>query len=159
MSNDTEIVMTSSGYQRIERELERLRTVERRGVAERIRESKQFGEFAENAEYEEAKIEQAFVEGRIRDLRRILQHAQVLDQAEIPTDHIGVGSVVTVVDDELGEEWQFTLVGSVESDPDNDRISDESPIGQALLGKRVGDQVDVAVPDGRIRYTIKSIGK
>lgn len=159
MSTEHRIVLTPGGYEKIEKELARLRTVERREVADRIRESKQFGEFSENAEYEDAKIEQAFVEGRIQDLRRILQLAQVLDDNEIPTDRVGLGSIVTVRDIETGDEWEFTLVGSVESDPDNDRISDESPVGEALLGKKIGDEVDIAVPDGHILYRIENIRK
>src|SRR2546427_1954508 len=114
MSTDNQIVLTASGYSKIEKELDRLRTVERREVADRIRDSKQFGEFAENAEYEDAKIEQAFVEGRITELRRILAIAQVLEDEDIPTDRIGLGSIVTVLDVKAGEEWEFTLVGSVE---------------------------------------------
>src|SRR5437867_12915518 len=130
MSLDTQLVLTAQGYAKIERELERLRTVDRREVAERIRDSKQFGEFAENAEYEDAKMEQAFVEGRIQDLKRILQVAQVLNVKDIPTNRVGIGSRVRVLDVEANEDWEFTLVGSIESDPDKDRISDESPVGQ-----------------------------
>jgi len=159
MSSEGHIVLTPSGYNKIEKELEHLRTVHRREVAERIRESKQFGEFTENAEYEDAKIEQAFVEGRIQDLRRILQVAEILNESDIPTDHVGIGSVVTVRDLDLEEEWELQIVGSVESDPEHDRISDESPVGQALLGHRIGDVVSVAVPDGQIRYEIVSIRK
>src|SRR6266536_873999 len=159
MSLDTHLVLTAQGYEKIERELERLRTVERREVADRIRDSKQFGEFTENAEYEDAKIEQAFVEGRIQDLRRILMVSHVLEESEIPTDTIGIGSIVTVNDIKAKEDWEFTLVGSVESDPDNDRISDESPVGMALLGKKVGDSVNVRVPDGQIRYKVVNIRK
>src|SRR5437773_3194980 len=121
MSLDTQLVLTAQGYAKIERELERLRTVDRREVAERIRDSKQFGEFAENAEYEDAKMEQAFVEGRIQDLKRILQVAQILREEDIPTDVVGIGSIVTVHEmGTKGEDWELRLVGSVESDPDND---------------------------------------
>src|SRR5437868_13514320 len=98
MATENHVVLTPQGYSKIEKELERLRTVDRREVADRIRDSKQFGEFMENAEYEDAKIEQAFVEGRIQDLRRILQLAQVIDEAEISTDSVGIGSIVTVKD-------------------------------------------------------------
>src|SRR5438552_16050033 len=122
MSLDNQVVLTPKGYEKIERELERLRTVDRREVADRIRDSKQFGEFTENAEYEDAKIAQAFVEGKIDDLRRILQNAHVLEPSDIPTDRIGIGSVVTVYDLDLKEDWELTLVGSVESDPGSDRI-------------------------------------
>lgn len=154
-----QMVLTPDGHDKIEKELERLRTVDRREVAERIRDSKQFGEFSENAEYEDAKMEQAFVEGRIQELSRILQIAQVLNVHEIPVDKIGLGSIVTVKDMNRKEDWEFTLVGSVESDPDSDRISDESPVGQALLGKKAGDVVTVAIPDGRIKYKVLSIRK
>jgi transcription elongation factor GreA len=157
MNTDCTIVLTADGRERIERELERLRTVQRKEVAERIRESKQFGEYAENAEYEEAKNEQAFVEGRILDLQRALQQARVLNVSEIPTDHVGVGSCVTVRDEEADETWELTLVSSLESDPDHDRISDESPIGRALLGKHVGDVAEVSAPDGRAAYRVERI--
>lgn len=157
MSTENRLVLTVEGYQKMERELDRLRTVGRREVAERIRDSKQFGDFAENSEFEEAKIEQAFVEGRIHDLQRVMQIAQVVEVDTIPTDRIGIGSVVTVIEVDSGDEWRFTLVGSVESDPDNDRISDESPVGEALFDRRVGDEVTVAVPDGKVRYRVESI--
>jgi len=157
MSTENQIILTAAGFEKLEKELERLRTVSRREVADRIRESKQFGDFAENAEFEEAKIEQAFVEGRIRDLQRVIQVAHVVEPDEVPTDRVGIGSVVTVEDMASGEEWELTIVGSVESDPDNDRISDESPVGQALFGRQVGDQVRVRTPDGSIRYRIKGI--
>jgi transcription elongation factor GreA len=159
MSTENRIILTVEGYEKMESELERLRTIGRREVAERIRDSKQFGDFAENAEFEEAKIEQAFVEGRIHDLQRVLQAAQVIDKDATPTDEIGIGSVVTVVDVEYGDEWTFTLVGSVESDPEGDRISDESPVGEALFGKKVGDEVSIAIPDGRIRYRVEKISR
>jgi transcription elongation factor GreA len=153
------IILTQPGYDKIEKELDHLRTVERHQVADRIRDAKQFGELAENAEYEDAKNEQAFVEGRIQELRRILQNAHILTDEEIPTDTVGVGSIVKVRDLDMDDEWEFTLVGFVESDPDNDKISDESPIGESLLGKSVGDEVSVTVPDGQIRYRIESIRK
>lgn len=159
MSTEYHIVLTPAGYEKIEKELEQLRTVSRAEVADRIRDAKQFGELTENAEYEDAKNAQALIEARIQDLRRTLQLARVLQEEEIPTDHVGLGSIVTVQDLETGDEWEFTLVGSAESDPDNDRISDESPIGEALLGKKVGDEVDVTVPDGQIRYRVEKIRK
>jgi transcription elongation factor GreA len=159
MSTDYRIVLTPEGYEKIDKELERLRTVERHAVADRIRDAKQFGEFTENAEYEEAKKEQAFIEGRIQELRHVLQNAQILQDDEVPTDHVGIGSLVTVTDVDTGDEWEFKLVGSFESDPDNDKISDESPIGEALYGKKVGDTVDVTIPDGQIQYRIDNIRK
>ncbi len=159
MNMDHRIVLTSGGYQKILKELEHLRTVQRREVADRIRDSKQFGELTENAEYEDAKIEQAFIEGRIQDLKHIIQSAQVLEEDEIPVDTVGLGSIVTVLDLDEKEEWEFTLVSSIESNPDEDKISDESPIGEQLFGKRIGDEVNVKIPDGKIRYRIENIRK
>jgi|YelNatPaOPRAMG01_1025707.scaffolds.fasta_scaffold38616_3 transcription elongation factor GreA len=159
MNMDHRIVLTSGGYQKILKELEHLRTVQRREVADRIRDSKQFGELTENAEYEDAKIEQAFIEGRIQDLKHIIQSAQVLEEDDIPVDTVGLGSIVTVLDLDENEEWEFTLVSSIESNPDEDKISDESPIGEQLFGKRIGDEVSVKIPDGKIRYRIEKIRK
>jgi transcription elongation factor GreA len=159
MSTEFNIILTPEGHAKIEKDLEQLRTVDRAEVADRIRDAKQFGEFSENAEYEEAKNQQALVEGRIQELRHILQIAHVLRPEEIPTDEVGIGSRVTVKDLDEGDKWEFTLVGSVETDPDNDRISDESPIGQALLGKKVGEEVTVTIPDGQIRYRVEKIRK
>jgi transcription elongation factor GreA len=159
MSTEFNIILTPEGHAKIEKDLEQLRTVERAEVADRIRDAKQFGEFSENAEYEEAKNQQALVEGRIQELRHILQIAHVLQPEEISTDKVGIGSRVTVKDLDEGDKWEFTLVGSVETDPDNDRISDESPIGQALLGKKVGEEVTVTIPDGQIRYRVEKIRK
>lgn len=159
MSTEYRIVLTPEGYEKIDRELENLRTVQRPQVADRIRDAKQFGEFTENAEYEEAKKEQAFIEGRIQELRHVLQNAQILQDEEIPTDHVGIGSIVTITDTDTGDDWEFKLVGSFESDPDKDKISDESPIGEALFGKKVGDTVDVIIPDGQIQYRIDKIRK
>jgi transcription elongation factor GreA len=159
MSVDDSIALTRSGYEKIERELDRLRTVDRPSAADRIRESKQFGEVSENAEYENARNELSLIEGRVQELRAILQNSHVLQDDEIPTDHVGIGSIVKVMDLELDEEWEFTLVHPVEADPNNDRVSDESPVGRNLLGKKAGDEVDIAVPDGKIRYRIDSIRK
>jgi transcription elongation factor GreA len=159
MSSEYRIVLTKPGYEKIEKELDHLRTVERHQVADRIRDAKQFGELAENAEYDDAKNEQAFVEGRITELRRILQNAHLLADEEIPTDVVGIGSIVKVIDLDTDDEWEFTLVGFVESDPDQDKISDESPIGEALYGKKVGDEVTIDIPDGQIRYRIENIRK
>jgi transcription elongation factor GreA len=159
MSTEYRIILTPEGYEKIDKELERLRTVERHKVADRIRDAKQFGEFTENAEYEEAKKEQAFIEGRIQELRHVLQNSQILQDDEIPTDSVGIGSMITVTETDTGDEWEFKMVGSFESDPDNDKISDESPIGEALFGKRVGDVVDVVIPDGQIQYRVDNIRK
>jgi transcription elongation factor GreA len=159
MSQEAEIVLTPRGHDKLEQRLEYLRNVQRPTVAERLRDSKQFGDLTENAEYEDAKQEQALVESQILEIRRVLQVAQVLDSSDIPTDHVGIGSVVKMTNLDNDDEWEFTLVGSVEADPDNDLISDESPIGDALVGKRVGDTVRIQVPNGALRYRIDSIRK
>jgi transcription elongation factor GreA len=154
---EKQLILTRAGFKRIAAELEKLTTVRRHEVAEHIRDAKAFGTIEESAEYETAKNEQAFVEGRILELKNILQVAQVIDDAEAPTDEVGIGSVITVKDLETDEQWDYTIVGSVEADPDEDRISNESPIGDALMGHKVGDVVDIKIPAGVARYEIMAI--
>jgi len=156
---EKELVLTISGMKKIQEELEHLRTVNRKEVADRIRDSKEYGELSENSEYEEAKTEQAFVEGRILELKRILQNAHVIGDDEVQTDLVGVGSKVMVRDLESGDEWEYTIVGSVEADPTEDRISNESPVGEALMEKHVGDIIEASVPEGTARYEIINIRK
>lgn len=151
------LILTSTGFKRIEEELHRLQTVRRQEVANYIRDAKAFGDIAENPEYESAKNEQAFVEGRILELKNILNIATVIDDSQAPTDEVGIGSVVTVRDLETDEMWDYTIVGSVEADPDEDRISNESPIGQALLGRKVGEVVEIQIPAGTARYELVAI--
>jgi transcription elongation factor GreA len=157
LGENEEIVLTESGYQELADELAKLRTTERRDVADRIRDAITYGELTENSEYEDAKNAQAFLEGRIEDLKHIMQIARPLDPAEIPTDFVGLGSIVTINDDD--EDWEFTMVSPVEANPNRDKISDESPVGEALYGKKVGDVVTVKIPDGKIAYRIVSIRK
>jgi transcription elongation factor GreA len=159
MQTDNEIILTASGLKKIEHELEELRSVHRKRVADRIRDSKQFGEFSENSEYEDAKTEQAFVEGRIEELKSILMHAHVIEEDEVLTDVVGVGVIVKVQDMETNDEWEFSIVGSVEANPAEDRISNESPVGEPLMGRRIGDTVEVDIPAGLARYKIISIRK
>jgi len=154
---EKEIILTEMGKRKIEEELEHLEKVHRKEVADRIRESKQFGEFSENSEYEDAKMEQAFVEGRIIELKRILQNAAIVESSEVDTERAGVGTIVRLRDMALKEEWEVTLVGSVEADPDRDMISNESPLGEALVGARVGDVVTVRTPNGLYQYEVVEI--
>jgi transcription elongation factor GreA len=154
-----EIVLTAEGYARLEGELEHLSKVERKAVADRIREAKDFGELTENAEYEDAKSEQAIIEGRILELRQVLSQAVILREEDIPTDYVGIGSFVRVRDMDTGEEWEFRMVSPFEADPDEDRISHESPIGGALLGHEVGEVVEANIPAGKVRYQILEIRK
>ena len=159
MSQEAEIVLTERGRNKQEQRLDHLRGVQRKEVAERLKDSKQFGDLTENAEYEDAKTEQAMVEGQITELRRVLQMAQVLDNDTIPTDHVGIGSIVTMTNLDNDEEWTFTIVSSVEADPDNDLISDESPVGEGLIGKRVAETVKIYAPNGVLKYRIDGIKK
>ena len=159
MQTDNEIILTAGGMKKIEQELEQLKTVFRKRVADRIRDSKQFGEFSENSEYEDAKTEQAFVEGRIEELQKILVHAHVIDADEVMTDRVGVGSIVTVRDLETSDEWEYTIVGPIEANPAEDRISNESPIGEALIDCKAGDRVEVEIPAGIARYEVIKIRK
>ncbi len=159
MTTENEIVLTAEGLKRIEQELEHLRTVHRREIAERIKESKQFGDLSENSEYEDAKNEQAFVEGRILELKRILHNALVIEAGDVKTDHVGIGSKVKVRDLDTKDEWVYTIVGSIEADPGEDRISNESPVGEALMDKKVGDVLTIETPDGEMHVKIVKISK
>jgi transcription elongation factor GreA len=157
--SERQLILTEAGLKRIERELHELQTVRRHEVADHIRAAKALGDVAENPEYETAKTEQAFVEGRILELKNILNIAHIVDELAAPTDEVGIGSVVRVRDLESEDEWDYTIVGSVEADPLEDRISNESPIGEALMGHKVGDAVEVDVPDGKARYEIVRISR
>jgi transcription elongation factor GreA len=154
---EKQLILTSTGFKRIEAELQQLQTVRRHEVADNIRNAKAFGDIAENPEYESAKNEQAFVEGRILELKNILNIAQVIDDTKAPTEEVGIASIVTVRDLETDEVWDYTIVGSVEADPDEDRISNESPLGQAIMGHRVGEVVEIEIPAGSAKYEIVAI--
>jgi transcription elongation factor GreA len=149
-------ILTPEGLRKLEEELEFLKTVKRKEVAERIKQSKEFGDLMENSEYEDAKNEQAFIEGRILTLEGMLRNARVINNHDVRSDVVTIGSTVRL-QDEAGEELSYTIVGSPEADPLHDRISNESPVGRALLGRRRGDRVTVKAPAGTIRYTIKAI--
>ncbi len=160
MQTEQEVILTVAGLKRIEQELDQLRTVHRKRVAERIRESMQMaGELTENSEFEDAKNEQAFVEGRIEELRQILGLARVIEDEDVLTDRVGVGSIVRVKDLETQDDWEWTLVGTFEANPAEDRISNESPVGQALIGKRVAEVAIVQIPAGIAKYEILNIRK
>jgi transcription elongation factor GreA len=161
MMTDSEIYLTPAGLQKVEAELEHILKVQRRDVADRIRESKSFAETSEggNTAYEEAKAEQGMLEARILELKQILHSARVITDKDIPTDEVGVGSVVTIRDLETNDEWDYKIVGPIESEPDEDIISYESPVGSALLGAKPGDIVEINVPVGLLRYKIVGIGK
>ena len=150
------VYLTREGLAKLEEELIHLRTVRRHEVAERIRRAKEFTNTVDNAEYDDAKNEQSFVEGRIQVLERMLANAVVIDDKAAPSGFVRIGSHVTVTDSD-GVEEIYAIVGSAEADPRQGRISNESPIGRALLGKRVGETVSVLAPGGSFDLTIRAV--
>ena len=146
--------ITADGLKKLRDELHNLKTVKRREIAQRIQEAKELGDLSENAEYVEAKNEQAFVEGRIAELETAVKNAVIIQDVK-STGQVRVGSKVTVRTD--GKSMTYAIVGSNESDPGNGRISNESPLGQAFLGKKIGDNVEVTVPSGKRIFSITSI--
>ena len=159
MSDTKKYIMTYEGVKKLEDELEYLKTVKRKEITEKIKVALSFGDLSENSEYDEAKNEQAFVEGRIMQLENMLKNASIVDESEIPADTVSVGTIVKVRDYEFDEEVEFFMVGSAEADPMENKISNESPVGKALIGKRVGETVEVAIPDGVSKYEILSVRK
>ncbi len=153
-----EVVLTSEGQARLEEELRHLETVRRREVGERIKEAKEFGDIAENSEYDDAKNEQAWVESRIAEITVILANATII-RSPSRSDKVTLGSKVELHDAE-GEIHVYRIVGSAEADPAHDRISNESPVGQAIMGAKRGQSVKVATPSGRmLEYTVKKISR
>jgi transcription elongation factor GreA len=151
------VYLTRDGRERLQAELETLIRVTRLEVASRIAQAKDLGDLSENAEYEAAKHEQAFVEGRIRELQHQLSNAQLIDEGVNGDKMVRIGSSVTVVDEEDGEEMTYTIVGSAEAKPREGKISNESPVGAALLGKKRGQKVKVPSPDGSYKLLIRKI--
>ncbi|MDI3298461.1 MAG: transcription elongation factor GreA [Bacillota bacterium] len=154
---EQQVILTAEGIRKLERELEELKTVRRKEVAERIKVARGFGDLAENSEYEAAKNEQAFVEGRIATLEKMLRNAQMVDEANLDPDVVNVGSRVEVEDLDSGDRMELRIVGSSEADPARSTISYQSPVGRALMGGRAGATVEVRLPDGRARFRILSV--
>ena len=152
--SDKEVILTPDGLKRLEEELETLKSVKRREVAERIKVAIGYGDISENSEYEDAKNEQAFIEGRVLTLEKMLRNARIINSDEIVTDVVSIGVTVNVEDMEYGDIMEYTIVGTAESDPLNNKISNESPVGRAIIGKKIGTIVDVNVPAGVIQYKI-----
>ena len=154
-----EIVMTKSGYAAVEAELEQLKTVKRKEVAEKIKVARGYGDLSENSEYDEAKNEQGMLESRIAELEKMLKHARVLDSTEIDSSVVSVGSHVKIQDED-GDTDEYDITGSTEADPLNGRISDESPVGAALLGHSAGDKVEITLPTGAVvMYEVLEVGR
>lgn len=157
MSEEKKIVLTYEGLKKMEDELQDLKVVRRKDVAEKIKEARGQGDLSENAEYDAAKEEQAEIEARIVTLEKMLRNAEVIDEEEISTGTVNIGNTIKIYDEEFEEEVIYTLVGSAEADPSNGKISNESPIGAALLGHKEGDVVEVDAPDGIIKFKILQI--
>ena len=153
------VKMSAEGYAKLEKELEYLITVKRAEVAQKLKEARAFGDLSENAEYDEAKNEQGILQARIQEMEATVANAIVVDDSSLTFDEVGVGSVIKVKDLEMDLVETIQIVGSTEADPDNGKISDESPIGIAVLKKRVGDTVEVEAPVGIIRMKIMEISK
>lgn len=151
-----EVVLTQNGLKKLEDELLYLKSVKRREVAARIKTAISFGDLSENSEYEDAKNEQAFVEGRILTLEKMLRNARLIDN-DTNREVVDFGATVRLKDLDNNEELQFTIVGSAESDPSDNKISNESPVGRAIFGSSVGAIVEVKVPAGVMRYQILEI--
>ena len=157
MSESKKFVMTYEGVKKLEDELEYLKTTKRREITEKIKVALGYGDLSENSEYEEAKNEQAFTEGRILQIENMLKNATVVDESDMPKDTVSVGSIVKVKDYDFDEEVEYSIVGSAEADPMNFKISNESPVGKGLIGKKIGEIVEIPVPDGVSKFEILDI--
>ena len=152
-------VLTSEGLKRLQDELEELKSVKRREIADKIKVALSFGDLSENSEYDEAKNEQGIIEARIAEIEATLQNVKVLDTGDLSTEHISIGNKVVLKDLETGEEMELHIVGSKEVDMKSGKISDESPVGKACLGKTKGEVIDVEAPVGILKFEILDIGK
>lgn len=155
--SEKEVLLTKEGLSRLEDELEHLKTVKRREVADRIKQALAFGDISENSEYDDAKNEQAFIESRIVKLEKMLRNARLISEDDIQTEVVGLGSRVKLRDLEYQDEFEYMIVSSAEADPGEAKISDESPVGEALIGKKPGDVIEVEVPAGLVRYQILAV--
>ena len=149
--------VSKAGYAKLQEELEYLITVKRREVAQKLKEARSFGDLSENAEYDAAKDEQRDIEARIEDIEKILKNAEVVVEEEVDLDKISIGCNVKILDIEFDEELEYKIVGSTEANSLKGKISNESPVGKALLGKQVGDIVKVETPGGEFEYKVLSI--
>ena len=157
--DEKEVILTQEGFDNIEKELEYLRTEKRAEIAERIKVALGFGDLSENSEYDEAKNAQAENEAKIAELENKVRYAKIIDEKDIDTKTVQIGNTVTLYDVEFDEEVEYTIVGSTEVNLEENKISNESPIGSALLGAKKGQEVDVEAPAGIIKYKILSIKK
>ena len=152
-------VLTSEGLQKLQDELENLKSVKRREIADKIKVALSFGDLSENSEYDEAKNEQGIIEARIAEIEATLQNVKVLDSSDLSTEHISIGNKVVLEDLETGEKLELHIVGSKEVDMKNGKISDESPVGKACIGRTKGETIDVEAPVGILKFKILDISK
>ncbi|MFO8191891.1 MAG: transcription elongation factor GreA [Bacillota bacterium] len=157
VDNNEELLLTRDGLAKLEKELNHLRTVKRKEIAARIKEAISYGDITDNSEYEDAKNEQAFIEGRIITLEKMLRRARLLEKEENGDQRIVLGSTVQLKDLDVNELYEYTIVSTAEADPVEKKISNESPVGKALLGFTVGDQVEIKVPAGTLKYKIEAV--
>ena len=150
---------TEEGLKKLQDELEDLKTNGRKDIAERIKVARGYGDLSENSEYDDAKNEQAKIEARIVELESMLKNYEIISEDDIALDKVAVGVKVKVLDTEYGDESEYRVVGSTEADPRDGKISDESPVGKALLGKKLGDEVIVEAPGGEFKLKIVEISK
>lgn len=153
------VLLTSEGLKKLQDELDNLKTVRRKENTAALKIAKSFGDLSENSEYDEAKNEQAEIEARISEIENMLKNAEIIDESDIATDVVSIGSKVTVKDIDDGEICEYLIVGSTEADPMKGKISDESPVGTALLGHKIGEVVSVEAPMGVLEYEIVNISK
>ena len=162
MSENKKVVLTYEGLKKLEEELEELKTVRRKEVAEKIKEARGQGDLSENAEYDAAKEEQGEIESRIVVIEKMLRNAEVIDDDEVSSEILTVGSKVKIWDVEFEEEVEYSIVGSAEADPmnmENGKISNESPVGRGLLGHKIGDEVEIETPGGIVGFKVLAISR
>lgn len=150
-------ILTEEGLEKLKEELEYLKVTKRKEITEKIKEARGFGDLSENSEYDAAKDAQAAMEQRVTEIENIIKNAKIVSADELPSDVVGIMSRVRVLDCDLDEEDEYTIVGSTESDPLSGKISDESPIGKGLIGKKVGETADIETPGGMIQLKILDI--
>jgi transcription elongation factor GreA len=152
-----EVILTPEGYEKLKEEISYLSTEKRREVAERIKTAREFGDIAENAEYDDAKNEQALLEHRIAQLEERLRNARVITKKEISKDSVSIGSRVKLRDVDAKETIEYRIVGSAEANPSENKLSNESPVGKAIIGRKKGETVEVAAPRGTLKFKIMDI--
>ncbi|HMM48205.1 MAG TPA: transcription elongation factor GreA [Miltoncostaeaceae bacterium] len=156
---DREVILTEEGHAKLREEIEYLSNVKRREVAERIKEAREFGDISENSEYDDAKNEQAQVEQRIQQLEQRLRNARVVATDDLPKDVVSIGTRVTLRDTTSGKNREYAIVGSAEANPREGRLSNESPVGKALMGRKKGETVTIPAPRGALEYEIVKVSR